>query len=356
MAEKVLAAMSGGVDSSVAAYLLDKRGFDVSGAMMKLYENEDIGEDIMRSCCSLADKGDAEAVAARLGIPFYVFNYTEEFRRGVMDAFVDEYAHGHTPNPCVECNRLLKFGALFERADALGCKFIATGHYVRVERDAGGRYLLKKGVDDTKDQSYALFFMTQEQLARTVFPLGELTKTEVRELARENGFENAAKPDSQDICFVPRGDYGEFLETYTGKTPPPGDFLDKNGKILGTHRGISRYTVGQRRGLGISDEHRLYVTRIDTAKNAVILGENADLYSRELMAKNINIIAGELPEQEFRCTAKIRYGMREQPATATRTGEDELKIVFDTPQRAITPGQYAVLYDNDIVIGGGTIQ
>jgi len=355
--------MSGGVDSSVAAYLLDKQGYDVTGAMMKLFENEDVGESILDPCCALAGKNDAAAVAEKLGFPFFVFNYTEEFRRGIMDEFVAEYARGRTPNPCVECNRLLKFGALYDRADALGCSHVATGHYVRVERDGSGRYLLKKGFDEVKDQSYVLFFLSQMQLARSIFPLGELSKGEVRELAFVAGLDNATKAESQDICFVPDGDYGGFLETYsrehgldTTASLTSGDFLDSDGEVMGRHRGIARYTIGQRRGLGISDAYRLYVTHLDVERNVIILGNNEDLFSREVSANRINIIAGALPRNEFRCTAKIRYGMREQPATVVQTGEDELEIVFDEPQRAVTAGQYAVIYDNETVIGGGTIK
>lgn len=361
--KKVLAAMSGGVDSSVAAHLLDESGWGVTGVMMKLFENEDIGEDVLDACCSLSGRNDAASVAEQLGIPFFVFNYADEFRQGIMDEFVAEYARGRTPNPCVECNRLLKFGALYERADALGCSHIATGHYVRTERDGSGRYLLKKGVDETKDQSYVLFFLSQEQLARSIFPLGELSKSEVRAIALKAGLDNAAKAESQDICFVPDGNYGGFLETYarergldTGASLAAGDFLDREGNVMGRHRGIANYTIGQRRGLGISDANRLYVTRIDAERNAVILGSNEDLFSREVIANRINLIVGALPSNELRCTAKIRYGMREQPATVTQTGEDELKIVFDTPQRAVTAGQYAVLYDGETVIGGGTIK
>ncbi|MDR0445973.1 MAG: tRNA 2-thiouridine(34) synthase MnmA [Oscillospiraceae bacterium] len=358
MTERVLAAMSGGVDSSVAAYLLLKSGYDVTGAMMKLFENEDVGEDIMSACCSLADKGDAESAAERLDIPFYVFNYAEQFRDGVMDAFAREYSLGRTPNPCVECNRLLKFGALLERAESLGCRYIATGHYARISRSGSGQYLLKKGVDASKDQSYALFFLSQEQLARTLFPLGDMTKSETRELARELALPNASKRDSQDICFVnaAEGGYGEFLERYTGTPAVPGDFIDADGSILGQHEGLARYTIGQRRGLGISSSARLYVRELDVRRNAVLLGDEASLYKKTLTARRINLIATDTLGRDTRVTAKIRYGMREAPAIARLTDEDELYVEFDEPQRAITRGQYVVLYDGDTVIGGGTIE
>lgn len=357
MAERVLAAMSGGVDSSVAAYILTQDGYDVTGAMMKLFENEDVGEDILDPCCSLAGKGDAESVAEALGVPFYVFNYSERFRREVMDAFADEYARGRTPNPCVECNRLLKFGALSDRADSLGCRYIATGHYARIGK-SGGRYLLKKGADGAKDQSYALFFLSQEQLSRTLFPLGGMTKAETREIARGLGLANASKRDSQDICFVNAsgGGLGGFLERYSDKAREPGDFIGPGGGAIGRHRGIARYTIGQRRGLGISSGGRLYVRELDAARRAVILGDEASLYKKTLTARRVNLIAADALGGEARVTAKIRYGMREKPAAARQTGEDELRVVFDEPQRAITKGQYVVLYDGDDVVGGGTIE
>ncbi|MDR3209773.1 MAG: tRNA 2-thiouridine(34) synthase MnmA [Oscillospiraceae bacterium] len=351
---RAMAAMSGGVDSSVAALLLTRAGYDAAGAMLKLFENEDIGEDVVKSCCSLADRGDAERVAALLDIPFYVFNYAETFRARVMDAFADAYFQGLTPNPCVACNEHLKFGALAERAAAMGYSHVATGHYARIER-GGGRYLLKKGADASKDQTYALYFMTQAQLSRTLFPLGALRKTEVRELARAHGLENARKPDSQDICFVPNGDYTDFLAQYTGKTAPPGDFTDARGNRLGTHRGITHYTIGQRRGLGLSSPGRLYVTGFDRARNAVILGEDADLFAAWLTVRELNLIAADRLDGANRLEVKIRYSHAAQPATVRQTGERTAEITFDTPQRAVTPGQYAVMYDGDVVVGGGVI-
>ncbi|MDR3311371.1 MAG: tRNA 2-thiouridine(34) synthase MnmA [Oscillospiraceae bacterium] len=352
---RVLAAMSGGVDSSVAALLLAERGYDVTGVMMKLFENEDIGEDILSSCCSLADRSEAEAAAAKIDVPFYVYNYAEEFRRGVMDYFAAEYCRGRTPNPCIECNRLLKFGALFWRADSLKCGFVATGHYARVERQ-NGRYLLRRSGDARKDQTYALYFLTQEQLARTLFPLGEYTKPEVREIAARFGLPNAAKPDSEDICFVPGGGYGAFLDLYTGEASEPGDFVSADGAFLGRHRGYRNYTIGQRRGLGVSSGGKLYVAAIDPAANVVTLGPADELYGGSLVMTGINLIAADSLVGEVSCQAKIRYGAEPAPATARQTGADEITVTFREPRRAITPGQACVLYDGDLVLGGGVIR
>ena len=275
--EKVLVAMSGGVDSSVAAKLLTDAGYDCVGCMMKLYDNEDAGIPKGHTCCSLDDAEDARSVARRLGFPFYVFNLKDKFAACVIDRFVDAYEHGVTPNPCIDCNRYLKFDKLFERADILGCRYIATGHYARVER-AGEKYVLKKALDETKDQSYVLYDLTQEKLARVKFPLGTFRKTDAREIAAEAGLCNARKHDSQDICFVPDGDYAKIIAARTGKEPQPGPFLDLNGNVVGTHRGIIHYTIGQRRGLGIAAEAPLYVCGIDVPNNEVVLGRNEDLF------------------------------------------------------------------------------
>lgn len=348
-----LVAMSGGIDSSVAAYLLAQSGETCVGATMRLYQNEDIGLR-EKTCCSLDDVEDARAVAAQLHIPYYVFDFSGAFRENVMDRFVSAYEQGITPNPCIDCNRHLKFAALFDRAMQMGCEKVATGHYVRIAQE-GGRFVLKKALDPDKDQSYVLYSLTQEQLTHTVFPLGELTKPEVRRIAAEQGFFNAEKAESQDICFVPDGDYARFIETYAGKRFPSGDFLSVDGKVLGRHRGIIHYTVGQRRGLGIAAETPLYVVRIDPKANTVILGENKDLFSRALTAHDVNLVA--VPEicGELRCKAKIRYRHQEQPCTVTMPDADTLRVTFDEPQRAITAGQSVVLYDGDTVLGGGVI-
>ena len=351
---KTLIAMSGGVDSSVAAYLIKSQGYDCIGCTMKLYDNEDIGISHNRTCCSLDDVEDARSVAYKIGMPYYVFNFKDGFREKVIEKFVRCYESGNTPNPCIDCNRYMKFDKLYERARLLGCEYIATGHYARIE-EYNGQYVLRKAIDETKDQSYVLYSLTQEQLAHTLFPLGSMRKTEVREIAEKNGFFNADKPDSQDICFVPNGKYAEFLEHYTGKAYPEGNFLSLDGAVLGKHKGIVRYTVGQHKGLGISSEEPLYVKEINTKENTVTLCKEQELYSKEVIVRDINWIAGEAPKGEIRCKAKVRYRQKEQWATVMLIGETTVKIVFDEPQRAVTPGQAAVLYNGDIVLGGGTI-
>ena len=355
---KALIAMSGGVDSSVAACLMKEKGFDCIGCTMKLYENEDACVTDGRTCCSLDDVEDARSVATRLGMPYYVFNFKEEFREKVICRFIQSYENGLTPNPCIDCNRYLKFDKLYERMKVLGCDYLVTGHYVRVEK-AGDRYVLKKAPDETKDQSYVLYSLSQEQLAHTCFPLGSMTKEETRRLAEAHGFVNAAKPDSQDICFVPDGDYAKVIEHYTGKTYAPGNFVtvteDGSERVLGEHKGIIHYTIGQRKGLGIAAEKPLYVCKICPEENKVVLGDNADLFHTEVRVKNVHWISGEAPEKVFSCKAKIRYRHTEQPCTVYVEDGDRIRIVFEQPQRAVTPGQAAVLYDGDIVLGGGTL-
>ena len=351
---KALIAMSGGVDSAVAALLMQEAGYDCIGCTMKLYDNADAGVSDGKTCCSADDAEDARSVAFRLGMPHYVFNYTERFHREVIGNFVDCYLRGKTPNPCVECNRCLKFGALLERSEILGCDTVATGHYARVE-ERDGRYLLKKGVDPAKDQSYVLYMLTQEQLRHVRFPLGGLTKPEVRAIAERHGFLNAHKSESQDICFVPDGDYARVIELQTGKQSEAGNYVNQNGNVIGRHRGVIHYTVGQHRGLGIGSHERLCVLGIDPASNTVTLGPEEELYRRELTASGVSWVSGEAPSGELRCKAKVRYRMREQSAAVVSTGPDSVRVVFDEPQRAITPGQSLVLYDGDIVLGGGII-
>ena len=352
---KALIAMSGGVDSSVAALLTKQKGFDCVGCTMKLYDDKEYAESQGKTCCTADDVEDARKVASKLGMPYYVFNFTDDFKEKVIDDFIKCYFCGKTPNPCIECNRTMKFGKLYERAKLIGRDYIVTGHYARIEKTDGG-YLLKKAVDESKDQSYVLYSLTQDQLAHTLFPLGELTKAEARKIAEENGFINANKPDSQDICFVPDGDYAKVIEKYTSETSPAGNFVDRNGKILGRHKGIIHYTVGQRKGLGISSDAPLYVYRIDPAENTVILARDAELFSKELTVSDFNWISGKAPEGEIRCKVKIRYRHAEQPATLFPVGGNAARVVFDEPQRAVTPGQSAVAYDGDVVLGGGKIE
>ena len=367
--KKVLIAMSGGVDSSVAALLTKEQGFEVLGCTMRLFDNRAAGLEEEGSCCSLDDVDDARRVAMRIGIPFYVFNYSELFEQEVIGRFARSYCCGKTPNPCIDCNRYLKFGALMRRAAELGCDKIVTGHYARVEREEStGKYLLKKAKDPSKDQSYVLYGLTQEQLAHVLFPLGEFTKEEARQIAEAHGFINARKKDSQDICFAPDGDYAAAIcrhfareeETDEKKSLlacafTPGDFVDREGKVLGEHRGLAHYTVGQRKGLGISADRPLYVQALDLAGNRVILGDNEDLFSRSVSVGEVHWISGEIPKEPVRCLAKIRYRHREQPCLVTAEGS-RAKITFDEPQRAATPGQSAVFYDGDVVLGGGIIE
>ena len=353
--KKVMIGMSGGVDSSVAAFLLQKESFEVIGATMKLYNNEDIDFVSEKTCCSLDDVLDAKSVCARLGIRHYTLNMTDDFKKEVIERFISAYQNGFTPNPCIDCNRYMKFSKMLHKAQELDIDYVATGHYARIEKQ-GDRYILKKAVDLSKDQSYVLYSLKQEQLKVTKFPLGNYTKQQVREIAEENGFVNARKHESQDICFVPDGDYSKFIEYYTGKTYPCGDFVDMNGKRLGEHKGIIRYTIGQRRGLGLALPASMYVVEKDVDNNKVILGFNDDLFKKEVNVKNISFTACDGLDKPERLCAKIRYNQKEQPATVTQTDENHFTIVFDEPQRAITKGQAAVLYDDDTVVGGGTIE
>ena len=356
MNKKALVAMSGGVDSSVTALLMKQNGYDCMGVTMKLFSNEEVNiRD--NTCCSLDDVEDARSVAHTLGMPYHVFNFSDKFAQCVIEKFIDAYENGRTPNPCIDCNRYLKFDKLYQRAKELGYDYIATGHYARVEfSEEHGRFLLKKAVDPGKDQSYVLYSLTGEQLSHTVFPLGTLTKNEVREIAEKHGFVNARKHDSQDICFVTSGKYSDFIEGYTGRTYPEGNFVDKDGNILGRHKGIIRYTVGQRKGLGLALPHPMYVIKVDTLSNTVALGENEDLFSKTVTADNINLISVDNIYKPMRVKAKVRYSQPEQWATAVQTDENTITLEFDEPQRAITQGQALVLYDGDIVVGGGTIK
>ena len=353
---KALVGMSGGVDSSVAAYLMKEAGFDCIGVTMQLYDNEMLGEEKTKTCCTLDDAEDARSIARKLGIPFYVFNFKDAFEEKVIRKFVRCYECGSTPNPCIDCNRHLKFEKLLHRALELGCDSVVTGHYAQIRQDnQTGRYLLYKAADSSKDQTYFLACLNQYQLAHTHFPLGGLTKTEVRQIAEENGFVNARKHDSQDICFVPDGDYAAFLARYTGKTYPEGDYLDLDGKVVGKHKGAVSYTLGQRKGLGIALGAPVYVCAKDMEKNTVTVGPNEALFSSSLLADNWNWYPFPELTEPLAVTAKIRHSQFEQPATVYPDVQGCARVVFDTPQRAITPGQAVVLYQGDMVVGGGTI-
>ena len=357
MKEKILIAMSGGVDSSVAAYLMQRQGCDCIGVTMRLFLNSDAGMEKGRTCCSLDDVEDARSVACRLGIPYYVFNFTEDFRRCVIEHFADSYRRGVTPNPCIDCNRYLKFDRLLQRAETLGCDCLVTGHYARIEQDtASGRWLLKRAADRSKDQTYFLYMLTQDQLAHTLFPLGGLHKTEVRQIAEAHGLVNARKHDSQDICFVPDGKYADFIERTVGNPSPVGPFLDQEGRVLGQHKGLIRYTKGQHKGLGLSTEEPLYVLEKDAQTNTIRLGPDSALWTTELTAERVNLISVPELTAPMRVTAKTRYSQREAAATVEALPGGCIRVVFDEPQRAITPGQAVVLYDGECVVGGGTIR
>ena len=343
----VLIGMSGGVDSSVAAHLLQQEGYACVGCNMKLYCLPCGGED---------NTADARAVADRLGIPFHVMDFQEDFHRSVIGNFIGCYESGLTPNPCIECNRYLKFGVMLDKALELGCGYVATGHYAQIRQDPEtGRYLMYKAADQAKDQTYFLYSLTQHQLAHTLFPLGGLTKGEAREIAEAQNFINARKRDSQDICFVPDGDYVKFMKEYTGKSYPQGDYLDLSGKVLGKHQGAVCYTLGQRKGLGIALGAPAYVCAKDMKNNTVTLGPNDALFHNALRARDFNWIPFPALTGPLTVTAKIRHSQHEQEATVYPEEGGTVRVEFTQPQRAITPGQAVVLYQGDLVVGGGTI-
>lgn len=339
--KKALIGMSGGVDSSVAVYLLKQQGFECEGVTLALHSTDGVE--------------DAKQVAENQGIAHRVVDATKEFDTFVKRPFICAYDNALTPNPCIECNRHVKFKTMFDIAKREGFSHVATGHYARIEfKD--GRYLLKKGADERKDQSYVLYALTQEELSRLVFPLGEMTKADIREIAEREGFVNAKKGDSQDICFIPDGDYAKFILENSDNTYPEGDFVDLSGKVLGRHRGIIRYTIGQRKGLGLALPQPMYVCEKDLEHNRVVLGLNADLFATELFAKNLNWIAFDSPTEPFKAEAKIRYSHSQSSCTVYPLEDGGVKVVFDEPQRAITKGQAVVFYNGDIVLGGGEIE
>lgn len=355
MAKKVMLGMSGGVDSSVAALLLKNQGYEVVGVTMKLRPDEYMSESRSGGCCSLDDIDDARRVCYKLGIDHLVFNFTEMFSKKVIDYFVNEYKSARTPNPCIACNRYLKFDALLKKALQLNFDYIATGHYSVIEYDKDiNRWLLKKA-KSSKDQSYVLYNLTQDQLAHTLMPLANFEKSYIRELAKENDLPVAQKPDSQDICFVENNDYAAFIEKYTGQKFKKGNFIDEQGNILGKHKGIMQYTIGQRRGLGISLGEHMYVTRINPQDNTITLGKESSCYSSSLTVADLNFIAFDKLRSDIKADVKIRYSARPAGARIIPISEDKVKVEFDTPQRSITKGQAAVFYDGDIVLGGGII-
>lgn len=344
----VYAAMSGGVDSSAAALLAVRAGDRVTGVTLRLHDHG--------GCGSEQDAADAQAVCASLGAEHRIWDARTLFLKEVVDPFAQSYLAGNTPNPCIRCNTRLKFGFLLDKALEEGAEYIITGHYARVQYDASrGRWLLKKGLSPQKDQSYVLYALTQHQLAHLRLPLGEMDKEAVRALAREAGFANCGKPDSQDICFVPDGAYARFIWEHTGHTPEPGDFIDIDGCILGQHAGIECYTIGQRKGVGLSGAHPYYVVAKNADRNTVMLGEDEDLWREDLTAGELNWIAFDALTAPLRCAARTRYHQAETPCTVTPGEEGQAEVRFDAPVRAITPGQAVVFYDGDVVLGGGTI-
>ncbi len=355
--KKVMLGMSGGVDSSVAAALLLQQGYEVIGVTLQIWQ--DMDEEMKKSeggCCSLSAVDDARRVANRLGIPYYVLNFKDIFYKTVIEYFKEEYFKGRTPNPCIACNRHVKWQAMLDKAVSMGIDYIATGHYAKVMYDAvSNRYVLKKSVTDKKDQTYALYNLTQEQLSRTLMPVGDYPKDKIREMAREIGLSVASKPDSQEICFINDNDYGKFLSENCDKEIVPGKFVDTQGNVLGNHKGIVHYTVGQRKGLGIAFGKPMFVVALDAKTNRVVLGDDSEVFSNELTASDLNFISIEKPVDGMRVGAKIRYSAKESPATIHVLDNNKVKVTFDVPQRAITPGQAVVFYDGDVVVGGGTI-
>lgn len=354
--KKVVVGMSGGVDSSVAAWLLKKQGYDVIGVTMQIWQEED--EQVQEEnggCCGLSAVDDARRVASSLGIPYYVMNFRKEFKEHVIDYFIDEYLHGRTPNPCIACNRYVKWESLLERSRRIGADYIATGHYARIEKLPNGRFSLRVSETGAKDQTYALYNLTQEQLSSTLMPVGSYTKDEIRKMAKELGLLVAEKPDSQDICFVPDGDYASFIEETTDAGSRPGNFVLSDGSVVGTHKGIIHYTVGQRKGLGLSLGHPVFVLEIRPDTNEIVVGTGEESLTRKVRARHINFMSVEDLPGKKRVFAKIRYNHKGAWCTAEKTGEDEILCTFDEPQRAVTPGQALVLYDGEYVLGGGTI-
>lgn len=354
--KKVVIGMSGGVDSSVAAYLLKEAGYDVIGITMQIWqEEEEFVQEENGGCCGLSAVDDARRVASKLNIPYYVMNFKETFRKNVIEYFISEYSEGRTPNPCIACNRYVKWEALLKRSLDIGADYIATGHYARVVQLENGRFTLKKSATTTKDQTYALYNLTQEQLKHTLMPVGEYTKDQIRKIAEEIDLQIANKPDSQEICFIPDNDYASFIEAETKQAIKPGNFVDLQGNVIGQHKGITYYTIGQRKGLNLSMGKAVFVVEIRPESNEVVIGENSDVMSFVLHANQLNFMAIDSLDEELEVTAKIRYSHAGAKAVIKKIEEDVLECRFEEAQRAITPGQAVVFYDNEYVIGGGTI-
>ena len=354
---RVLVAMSGGVDSSVAALVLREAGYDAEGVTMKLFDNDDALVEGESTCCSLSDAEYARQVCLQLGIPHIVYNFSRTFNADVIERFCDGYLRGETPNPCIDCNRYVKFAALQQRRRDLGFDFVATGHYARRRFNSNtGRYELLRGLDADKDQSYVLFHLNQDTLAHMLFPLGDLTKREVRDLAAEHGFLNADKPESQDICFVPDGDYSRFIERYRNVRLEPGDIVNRDGKVLGRHEGLARYTVGQRKGIGVAFSEPLYVFAKDAERNELVVDTDARSQCSGIDVRDVNFISRAGIDKPESLAVKAHYRQTARPAIVEQVDDKRIRISFDTPQRACAPGQAAVVYDGDTVVCGGTIE
>ncbi|MEG2353213.1 MAG: tRNA 2-thiouridine(34) synthase MnmA [Clostridium sp.] len=354
MKKKVVIGMSGGVDSSVAAYLLKEQGYEVIGIMMKLSPEDPEYAENEGGCCSLSAVNDARRVADILEIPFYVMNFKKTFKENVIDNFIEEYLEGRTPNPCVQCNKNIKFKDFLKKAQGLGADYIATGHYAQILKE-DNRYLLKRGIDDKKDQTYMLYNLTQDQLAHTLMPCGEYNKSKIREIAEQIGLHLFRKKDSQEICFIPDNNHGNFIIKSVGEKVKPGKFVDKYGEFLGHHKGIVYYTIGQRKGLGIALGIPVFVTAINAEKNEIVLGSQEDIFRNELIAKDLNFISFEKLLEPMEVDAKVRYSAKMSKATIYPLGEDKVRVVFEDKQRAITKGQSVVFYKEDFILGGGII-
>lgn len=355
LGKRVVVGMSGGVDSSVTAHLLKEQGYEVIGMTMQIWQ-EDAPDDNSGGCCGLSAVDDARRVCQKIGIPHYVVNFRKDFKKYVIDYFLDEYQHGRTPNPCIACNRYVKWESMLQKALQIGADYIATGHYARIIKDeTTGRFSLKQSKSLAKDQTYALYNLTQHQLAHTLMPLGDYTKDEVRAIAKEIGLAVATKPDSQEICFVPDNNYAGYIEQETGKKCTPGNFVDTSGKVIGQHKGLIHYTIGQRKGLGLSMGKPVFVQRLKLETNEVVIGDNEELFKTTVKANHLNFMAFEKLEGTIKCLGKIRYNQKPEPCKISMLDEETILCEFDDPQRAITPGQALVLYDGEELIGGGTI-